>query len=173
MERSCLADLASTACRIGARLPISSPVMAVVFEAQLKALGHPPMAERRIREFLSMLGLSYRRKSITTKTHTAEEAGEAVKNVREKLTLIMNLHDIDASRIINVDETSGRMVPLGDRGWETLTQALGDKKRQTTVVLCRSTSADVPLKAQVQSLPPKSMEKPSKSVGKLAKPRVQ
>ena len=57
-------------------------VMAVVFEAQLKALSHPPMAERSVREFLSKLDLSYRRKSITTKTYTAEEAGEAV---REKL----------------------------------------------------------------------------------------
>ena len=75
------ADLASTACRICTRVPMSSPVMAVVFEAQLKALGHPPMAERSVQEFLSKLGLSYRRKSLTTKTHTAEEAGEAVKSV--------------------------------------------------------------------------------------------
>ena len=112
-----LADLASTACRIGTRVPISSAVVAVVFEAQLKALGDPPTVERSAREFLSKLGLSYRRKSITTKTDTAEEAGEAVKNVRETLTFIMNLHDIDASRIINEDETSVRMVPLGDRGW--------------------------------------------------------
>ena len=35
-----LADLASTACRICTRVPISSPVMAVVFDAQLKALEH-------------------------------------------------------------------------------------------------------------------------------------
>ena len=77
----------------------------------------------------------------------------------------MNLHDIDASRIINVDETSVRMVLLGDRGWgdADTSKWLADKKHQTTVVLCCSTSADVPLKAQVLSLPPKSM-------GKLANP---
>ena len=121
-----------------------------------------------VQEFVSKLGLSYRRKSVTTKKYTAEEAGEAVKNVWEKLTFIMNLHDIDASRIINVDETSVRMVPLGDCGWgdaDTI-KWLGE------VVLCCSTSADVPLKAQVQSLPPKSMGEPHKSMGKQAHPRV-
>ena len=53
------ADLALTASRICTRVPTSSPVMAVVFEAQLEALGHPPMAERSVRELLSKLGLSY------------------------------------------------------------------------------------------------------------------
>ena len=77
-----LADLASTACHICTRVPKSSPVMAVVFEAQLKALGHAPTADRSVGEFLSKLGLSHRRKSTTTRTDTAEEAGEAVKNVR-------------------------------------------------------------------------------------------
>ena len=88
-----------------------------------------------------MPAFTFRAKGCARKTSTDAQAQDAMDNVAQKLAYVMDLHDIPKDRVINLDETSCRMIPLSACGWAKVGDASkwhGDKFAQTTVLAARA-----------------------------------
>lgn len=134
-----VSHLASTAERICEAFPVGASVMKVVFEEELKAMKiYQTLSLRTVQRFMETQGFTFRAKGCARKTFTDAQAQDAIDNVAQKLAYVMDLHDIPKDRVINLDETSCRMIPLAARGWAKVRDASkwrGDKLAQATVLL--------------------------------------
>ena len=96
------------------------------------------MSARWIRRFLREINMTYRVASAAKQgDHLAEEVLDAQENLRYKLWWTVNKHGVSDKRIVNLDQTSIRVMPLRSRGWATSggdrVKFLQDAKRQVTL----------------------------------------
>ena len=96
------------------------------------------MSARWIRRFLREINMTYRVASAAKQgDHLAEEVLDAQENLRYKLWWTVNEHGVSDKRIVNLDQTSIRVMPLRSSGWATSggdrVKFLQDAKRQVTL----------------------------------------
>eukprot|EP00959_Pyramimonas_sp_CCMP1952_P343241 7189977-Pyramimonas_sp.AAC.1 len=77
------------------------------------------MGPRWVREFLCSLGLKWGQcHSGGRKQADIDAIPEARENFRLKIVCIRHARDIAADRVVNIDQTSVRVLPTSKRGWK-------------------------------------------------------
>ena len=120
--------LTSVVAKVTARVPLCASVICDVMEVELDKIGvawRPSI--RWVQTFLSKLGLSYKRAGGCL----LKEPALAVKldlqqNLQQKVLWTQHKFGIADARVINVDETSLRMIPVSATGWSVK----GEKTKQ-------------------------------------------
>ena len=120
--------LTGVVAKVTARVPLCASVICDVMEVELDKIGvawRPSI--RWVRTFLLKLGLSYKRAGGCL----LKEPALAVKldlqqNLQQKVLWTQHKFGIADARVINVDETSLRMIPVSATGWSVK----GEKTKQ-------------------------------------------
>ena len=120
--------LTGVVAKVTARVPLCASVICDVMEVELDKIGvawRPSV--RWVRTFLLKLGLSYKRAGGCL----LKEPALAVKldlqqNLQQKVLWTQHKFGIADARVINVDETSLRMIPVSGTGWSVK----GEKTKQ-------------------------------------------
>jgi hypothetical protein len=135
-----LMKLADIARATSIAVPVSAPVYLKIFEEQLQVMEIDLKLHLHwVQSFLRELGLTWGRSSgDAAKQDDPDSIEEARENFRLKIVFIRHKHDISADRVVNIDQTSVRVLPTGFKGWKakgTNPKWAVDSKRQVTVTL--------------------------------------
>lgn len=136
-EVTMLTEVAATVCQY---IPVGVETLGAIFAVALREQGHTwhPSASF-MKDFLRTMGLSYKRPGGPLAAHMgADERVDSQANLREKLSYTMKQHNIDPSRVYNLDETSLRLLPTHSYGWSVRGQKAiqyGDQKSAITATI--------------------------------------
>jgi len=113
-----LTVLSEIARAVIAKLPVAAPVMREIFNQQLERLGAAPIKSTQwVCSFLAQCGHSWRRHSrFCAETHSLWQQIDLQQNVAQKIRFMQADSGIPDHRVFNIDETSCRMLPVGDLG---------------------------------------------------------
>jgi DDE superfamily endonuclease len=136
-----LTAAAEAVLAVAARVPISAGVARAVIHEQLRALEiECSVSIAWTKEFLQHLGMSYKASAgPQDKLVDPDVLEDARRNLQEKLVWTRHEHGVPWSRVVNLDQTSIRVLPTAGRGWGALGKDArwpGDARRQVTCALC-------------------------------------
>ena len=122
------------------KVPVSASVLRDVFNRHVEAQGLPKMkSKQRARGVLGQCGHSRPRCTrFGLDTRAAWQQIDLLQNVAQKFRYLQHVSCIPDDRAFNSDETSTRMLPVGDLGWgkvKAACRAIGDSRVQSTVAL--------------------------------------
>ena len=146
-----LTKFADIARATSGAVALSAPLYLRIFSEQLKEMDiEYDLQLWWVRQFLRSLGLAWGSSPGDMKKKEdllPESIDDARENFRLKIVFFRHHYDIAADRVVNIDQTSVRVLPTATRGWRAIGQSPGwavDTKRQMTVVLaCFMERADV------------------------------
>jgi hypothetical protein len=132
-----LADIARATSLV---VPVNATVYRHIFQEQLQDMNiEYDLPLHWVRSFLHSINLTWGSSGGSMKKQEdLDSVGDARENFRLKIVFIRHRYDISADRVVNIDQTSVRVLPTATKGWKaagTNPRWAVDTKRQLTVVL--------------------------------------
>eukprot|EP00971_Amphidinium_carterae_P277313 5503771-Amphidinium_carterae.1 len=117
------------------QLPVNSPVLTVVFNEHLKNMGLKiTVSERWTRRFVKQLGYNFRKCCRQSAVDIPQaSATDMQQNLAQKIRYIQWTENIPDNRVWNLDETSCKLLPVGDTGYRMKNRpsnSVGDSRLQ-------------------------------------------